>query len=78
MPMWYGHWGGPWVGFGWIFPLVGLVVMVLMLLLCMRRMGGTMSGCEGHHGQRAPSEVEVLRREIQALRDELRTLRERT
>lgn len=72
--MWYGHWGGPWAGFGWIFPLVGLVVMVLMLLLCMRRMGGTMCGCERHHAQHAPSEVEALRREIQELRDELHKL----
>ncbi len=71
MPMWYGSWGFPWMGLGWIFPLIGLVVMVLMMFFCMRRMG-TMGGCMGHHEQGSASEVEALRREVQALRGEMR------
>jgi hypothetical protein len=45
--------------------------MVLMLLLCLRRMGGTMCGCGVPHGQGTLSEVEALRREVRELREEL-------
>lgn len=78
MPMWSGYWGGPWGGFGWIFPLLGLTFMVVMVLYCMRRMGG-MSHCGGApgHGQAAHSDIEALRREIQDLREEVRTLHAR-
>jgi len=39
MLMWGGYWGGPWAGFGWVFPLIGLVFMGLMMFLCCRMMG---------------------------------------
>jgi hypothetical protein len=75
--MWMGHgsWGGPWGGFGWIFPLLGLVFMVLMLLFCLRRMGGTMCGCGMPHGQIPQSDLEALRREVRELREELHRVR---
>ncbi|HEX7550253.1 MAG TPA: hypothetical protein VF579_06730 [Candidatus Methylomirabilis sp.] len=77
MWMWHGSWGGPW-GFGWLIPLFGLAVMILMLVVCMRRIDGMPHcGCMPGHGQPVTPEVEALRREVQALRDELRTLRER-
>ena len=73
MGMWHGYWGGPWGGFGWVFPLLGLALMVIMVLVCLRRMGGSWHcGCAPVHGQPAHPDIEALRREIQELRDELR------
>ncbi len=78
--MWMGpgYWGGPW-GFGWIFPLLGLVLMILMLVTCFRRMGGMPAcGCMPGHGTQPPnSEIDALRREVQSLREEVRALRTR-
>jgi hypothetical protein len=74
MWMWHGYWGGPW-GFGWIVPLLGLAFMVVMMLVCMRRMGGTSTcGCAPVHEQPAHSEIDTLRREMQELREELHKL----
>ncbi len=78
MPMWHGYWGGPWGGFGWIVPLLGLAFMVLLFVLCMRRMGGMMCGCWGSHAQSTSTEVETLRREVQDLRREIEALRKRS
>lgn len=79
MPFWGGYWGAPWSGFGWIFPLIGLLFMVVMVLACMRMMGGMMGGrcMTGHGGQRI-GEVEDLRREVRELKEEIRKLRDRT
>ena len=38
MPMWGGYWGGPWTGFGWLFPVIALLLMGLMMFLCCRMM----------------------------------------
>jgi hypothetical protein len=77
MWMWHGYWGGPW-GLGWLFPLVGLGIMVLMVVLCMRRMSGVPHcGCMPGRGEPATREVEALRREVETLRDQIRTLRDR-
>ena len=79
MPMWGGYWGPPWAGFGWIFPLIGLLFMVLMVFVCMRMMGSTMrGGCMAGHGGHSASEVEDLRREVRELKDEIRKLRDRS
>jgi uncharacterized membrane protein len=76
MPMWHGYWGGPWGGFGWIVPLLALVGMIVMILVCIRRMSGMgHCGCLPSPGQSAPSEVAALRREIQDLREDLHKLR---
>ena len=78
MPMWGGYWGGPWAGFGWLFPLIGLLFMGLMMFLCCRVMGRKV--CRGHEGSTAvhqDTEVVELRREVQQLREEVRRLRDR-
>ena len=38
MHMWGGYWGMPWVGFGWIVPLLGLLFIVVMAFGCFRMM----------------------------------------
>ncbi len=78
MPMWGYSWGGPWGGFGWLFPLIGLVFMVIMGVMCLRRMGGRM-GC-GSTGGRGPTAAEVaeLHREVRELKDEIQRLRTRS
>ncbi len=78
MWMWHGYWGGPW-GIGWLFPLLGIVVMILMIVTCVRRMGGTAAcGCMSGHGTQPPSvEIDALRREVQSLREEVRAQRSR-
>ena len=78
MPFWGGYWGPPWGGFWWIFPLLGLVIMVLMAFACLRMMGGIsglgwMGGRSGHRG----GETEDLRREVQELKEEIRKLHDR-
>ncbi len=76
MPMWGAYWGSPWAGFGWIFPLIGLLFMVVMVFLCMRMMGGMMrGGSMAEHGSHGAGNVEDLRREVQELREEIRKLR---
>jgi hypothetical protein len=77
MPMWGGYWGAPWGGFGWIFPLIGLLFMVAMAFMCFRMMGGRMGCCMPDHSGHATGEVEEMRREIRELREEIRKLRER-
>jgi hypothetical protein len=79
MPMWGGYWGGPWAGFGWIFPLFGLLFMVVMIFMCFRMMGGMMRGgsMPGHAGP-GTGEIEELRREVRELKEEIRKLRERS
>ena len=48
MPFWD---GSPWSGFGWIFPLIGLLFMVVMAFVCIRRMGDMAGfGCLGATG----------------------------
>ncbi len=66
MTVWGTSWGAPCAGFGWIFPIVGLIFMVVMMVVCARMMramvgGGWMCGC------RAQRQVEN-----QDLRNEVR------
>jgi hypothetical protein len=78
MPMWGGYWGGPWAGFGWLFPAIGLLFMGLMMFLCCRMMGRTVRrGPEGSDAGHQDTEVVELRREVQLLREEVRRLRDR-
>ncbi len=77
MPMWGGYWGPPWGGFGWIFPLIGLLFMVVMGFVCIRMMGGMSGfGCMGSHGARSAGEVEELRRDVRKLKGEIEKLRQ--
>jgi uncharacterized membrane protein len=73
VPIWSEYWGMPWGGFGWIFPVIGLVFMVVMAFMSFRMMGRCMTG----HGPRPTGEVDDLRREVQGLRAEIRELRDR-
>lgn len=77
MPMWSGYWGPPWAGFGWIFPLIGLVFMAVVVFFCIRMMSGMSGfGCMGRHGGQNAKEAEDLRREVRELKEEIRKLRE--
>ena len=79
MPMWGGYWGPPWAGFGWIFPLIGLLFMGVMVFVCIRMMGGVSGfGCMGSHGVQSIKETEELRREVQELKEEIWKLRDRS
>lgn len=73
-------WNGvqPAAGFWWIFPLLGLVIMVLMAFACLRMMGGMSGfGCMGRRGGHSARETEDLRREVQELKVEIRELHDR-
>jgi len=61
MPYWCETWGSS----SWIFPLLGLVVMGVMAVACLRGFG-----CMGWRSG-APGDVAELRREIQALKEEI-------
>ena len=65
----------PWSGFGWIFPLIGLLFMVGMGLACFRMMGGCSMT---RHGGPTRTGVEELHQEVRDLKEEIRKLRERT
>jgi uncharacterized membrane protein len=79
MPMWGGYWGPPWGGFGWIFPVIGLLFMAVMVFMCIRMMGGMMrGGCVAGHGRHSAGEVEDLRREVGELKEEIRKLRDQS
>jgi hypothetical protein len=68
-----------WGGFGWIFPLVGLLFMIVMVLLCFRMLRGmSRMGCMPGQGRPASGEIEDLRREVRELKEEVRRVRERT
>lgn len=41
---WAGYWGAPWGAWGWVFPLIGLLFMVVMVFACVRMMGGMAGG----------------------------------
>lgn len=78
MPMWSGHWGPPWGGIGWLFPLIGLLFMMVMVFMCIRMMGGmSRFGCMGSHSSQSAGEVETLRQEVRDLKEEIGKLRER-
>lgn len=78
MPFWAGNWVPPSGWLWWIFPLVGLVFIVVMAFVC-RRMMGVMagSGCMGGHGGKTGAETEDLRREVRELKHEIQKLRDR-
>lgn len=66
-------------GFGWIFPLIGLLFMAVMVFVCIGVMGGMPGlGCMGGRRGHSAEPVDDLRREIQGLKEEVRRLRDRS
>jgi hypothetical protein len=63
-------------GVWWIFPLLGLLFIVVMVMVCARMMGGMMGGrAMCGHGGRHMSEIDDVRREVHELREEIQRLR---
>ncbi|HEU5320057.1 MAG TPA: hypothetical protein VFX28_04595, partial [Methylomirabilota bacterium] len=74
MHMWGpGPWASPMGAFWWILPLLGLLIGLFFVIAMVRMMsGGGHFMCMGpHHDDGA--EMAKLRREVEALRDEVRS-----
>jgi len=70
-----GPWGAPMSGGWWIFPLLGLLCLVVMMVLCTRMMRGMMGGGMCGHGGRHVRDADDLRREVHELREQIQKLR---
>ena len=70
-------WGpGPWIaptwGFGWIFPVIGLLIFLFLVIFIVRMIaGGDHFMCMGQH-RHDNDETARLRREIEELREEIK------
>ena len=72
-----GPWGAPMWGFGWIFPLIGLLLFLICVIAMIRFMsGGRRFMCMGGHDSDGTDEPAKLRREIHELREEVKQLKE--
>jgi hypothetical protein len=60
-------------GMGWIFPLIGLIFIIVCLFAISRFFGGGTGFCGG----RRNNEIEDLRREMRELKDEIAKLRKK-
>ncbi len=70
-------WNGPGPGWGpmygwWVMPFFGIVFLVIVLLIVSRFFGG---GVCGRPPASRDEDIEALKREIRALRDEVRDLK---
>jgi hypothetical protein len=73
--MW-GPWGAPMWGFWWIFPVMGLLLCLALFVIVARAIStghGVM--CLGGHRGAGPDDRAEMRREIDALREEIRQLK---
>jgi hypothetical protein len=63
-------------GFWWVFPLLGLVMVIACGIMMVRAMsrGGGMS-CMGGHRAGAGDSMDELRREVRGLREEVDQLK---
>ena len=70
-----GWWGPPMWGFGWIFPLIGMAICLVFVIVMIRAMSsGRGFMCMGGHGPR-PDETAELRQEVRELREEISRLK---
>ena len=69
--MWWWNDPHPMWGMWWIFPLIGLVFMIVCLFAISRFFRGRAGFCGG----RRHDEIEDLRREMRELKDEIAKLR---
>ena len=69
--MWGWNGSHPMWGMGWIFPLIGLVFIIVVLFAVSRFFRGGASFCGGTRHD----EIEDLRREIRDLKDEVARLK---
>jgi hypothetical protein len=72
--MW-GPWEAPIWGAWWIFPLFGLLFMIVMMMFCARMRGMIGGGGMCGHGGRHVGGTDDLRREVHDLREEIQRLR---
>ena len=67
-----GAWMAPMWGFWWIFPLIGLLVCLLFVILVVRTIAkGGHFMCMGSH-QQASDEITRLRHDLEELRAQLK------
>lgn len=74
MQFWAWNWMPPGDGSLWIFPLVGVALIVFMAFACMRIGATSWSGCMGGRASDRSGEAEDSRGEDQELRKEIRRL----
>ncbi|HEU4341144.1 MAG TPA: hypothetical protein VFU31_06195 [Candidatus Binatia bacterium] len=65
-----GPWMGPMWGFWWIFPVIGLLIFLFVVVSVVRMIGGGHFMCMGPH-DRDSEEITRLRRELEELRQQL-------
>ena len=67
-----GPWMGPMAGFWWVFPVIGLLICLFLVITIVRMMsGGGHVMCLGSQC-REGDETARLRREVEALREEVK------
>ena len=74
--MWgLGPWMGPMWGFWWIFPVIGLLICFLVVVVVLRTIvsGGRFMCMETHH--RDSDEIDRLCRELDELREQVKKQR---
>ena len=65
---WCGYWGTTGGAFWWVLPLIGLVVMAVMFLVCVRHFG-----CKGRC-RRGSRELSTLESEVKTLKQDVQKL----
>jgi len=67
-----GPWIGPMWGFWWIFPVIGLLICFLFVVVVVRTIAsGGRFMCMGPH-HRDSEEIDRLRHEVEELRDQMK------
>jgi hypothetical protein len=70
-----GPWMGPMWGFWWIFPVIGLLICFLVVVVALRTIAsGGRFMCMGPH-HRDSDEIDRLRRELEELREQVKKQR---